>query len=249
MIACTVVTAFALTASAGAQPAPADIAGDVRGGELYQRWCAVCHANDGTGTDAGPPLVEMSIALVDLSMRTGAMPLTDENQGVRERTFTDAEREAALAYMVEQFGLEGAVAEPGLGDPTRGQDLYTVHCAACHGATGEGGVAGGGTPVPLARGAAPIELAQATRAGPFTMPPFSAEQITDDELDDIVAFLDDAPTNSPLGVSDLNRPTAFAWALLLGALTLAACWWIAHRPVRVPDADLPGERRPEGSHQ
>lgn len=228
--------------SAGAeQPAAGPQADRERGGELYQRWCAVCHATDGAGTGAGPPIDDVPIALMDLTMRTGYMPLTDERHGVREREFTDAEREAALAYMVERFDLEGQVAEPGPGDVVRGQDLYTVHCAQCHGATGEGGVAGRDATVPATRGLDPILVAQAVRTGPFQMPPFSDEQIDDDDLAAIVTFLADQPANSPLGLGDLTRPAAFGWALLLGGVVLAACRWISTHPLHGPTRPDPIE--------
>lgn len=236
-LACA-ATAVALVVgggSAGAdQPAPGPQADAERGGELYQRWCAVCHATDGAGTGAGPPIDEVPIALMDLTMRTGYMPLTDERHGVREREFTDAEREAALAYMVERFDLDGQVEEPAAGDVVRGQDLYTLHCAQCHGATGEGGVSGRDATVPATRGVEPMLIAQAVRTGPFQMPPFSDEQIDDEALDAIVAFLADQPPQSPLGLADLTRPAAFGWALLLGGLVLAACRWISTHPLHGP---------------
>lgn len=216
-----------------------------RGGELYQRWCAVCHATDGTGTGAGPPINAVPIALVDLTMRTGDMPMTDPDRGVRDREFSAAEREAALAFMVEEFGLTGDVDVPGRGDAGRGQDVYTVHCAQCHGGTGEGGVAGAQATVPSTRGRDPILIAQAVRTGPFQMPPFTTDLLDDDELDDLVAYLKDPPSNSPLGLADLTRVAAFGWAMLLGAVILAACWWIAHLPVRAPDTDMTAEADPE----
>lgn len=218
-----------------------------RGAELYQRWCAVCHATDGTGTGAGPPIDAAPIALVDLTMRTGNMPMIDADRGVRERRFTAAEREATLAFMTERFGLTGGVEPPGQGDAGRGQDLYTVHCAQCHGGTGEGGVSGAQATVPGARGRDPILIAQAVRTGPFQMPPFDTDLIADEELDDLVAFLEDRPSNSPLGLADLTRVAAFGWAMILGAVVLAACWWVAHVPVRAPDTDMTADADPEES--
>ncbi|HVM00767.1 MAG TPA: c-type cytochrome [Egibacteraceae bacterium] len=250
LLGCAAAVALAVEANASATDGPSTAETEdatARGGELYQRWCAVCHATDGSGTADGPPVDELSIALVDLTMRTGSMPLADPNRGVRERRFTDDEREAALAYMVEAFGLSGEVEEPGPGDPGRGQDLYTVHCAQCHGANGEGGVSGRDATVPRTRGVDPIVIAQAVREGPFQMPPFNEKLLRDDELDDIVAFLEDQPSNSPLGLADLTRVAAFTWALLLGTIVLVVCWWIGHRPVRAPDADLAGEREGKGS--
>lgn len=238
---CVAVLAVLLAQpSAGAQSS-AEVEGTTaRGGELYQRWCAVCHATDGSGTGAGPPIEDVSIAYIDLTMRTGYMPLADPNRGVRERELTDEEREAVLSYVVSEFNLTGAVDPPGAGDPGRGQESYVLHCAQCHGAGGEGGVAGQHATVPRARGVDPILIAESVRVGPFQMPAFTREQISDEELGDIVAFLRDRPSTSPLGLGDLTRVAAFAWAVILTAVIVAACWWIS-RPVRAPDADLAGD--------
>lgn len=246
LLGCAAAAALQLAGRASAQTA--EPAGDTRAGaELYQRWCAVCHGTDGAGTAAGPPIDDVPIAFADLAMRTGYMPLTDRTRGVRERELTDEERQAVLAYMVERFDLDGAVPAPGPGDRGRGQDLYTTHCAQCHGAAGEGGVSGQQATVPATRGREPLLIAEAVRVGPFQMPPFGREQISDAELDDIVAFLQDQPSNSPLGLADLTRVDAFAWGLLLAATMLAVSWWIGKRPVRAPDADLAGDE--EGATQ
>jgi ubiquinol-cytochrome c reductase cytochrome c subunit len=207
-----------------------------RGGELYQRWCAVCHGTDGGGTYAGPPLLGTSLAYNDLTMRTGRMPLADPNQGVRSREFTDTEREDTLAYLAEALGLDGTIEEPGPGDPAAGQDIYVNHCAQCHGATGAGGIAGDGTLVPATRGLDPLTIAQATRIGPFQMPAFDETAITEDQLDDLVAYTA-PPATGLLGFAEMeSRVVAVLFALGLGALLVWFCVWVG-RPVPAPDVE------------
>lgn len=207
-----------------------------RGGELYQRWCAVCHGTDGGGTYAGPPLRGTSLAYNDLTMRTGRMPLANPNQGVRGRKFTDAEREDTLAYLNEALDIGGVVHQPGTGDPAAGQALYVNHCAQCHGATGAGGIAGDGTRVPATRALEPLTIAQATRVGPFQMPVFDETVISDRELDDLVAFVS-PPTTGVLAFGELgSRVVAVLFALGLGGVLVWFCVWVG-RPVRAPDVE------------
>jgi ubiquinol-cytochrome c reductase cytochrome c subunit len=202
-----------------------------RGGELYQRWCATCHANDGSGTGAGPPIDTISIAELDLSMRTGRMPLADPEKAVREREFTDAEREATVAYLTDFLDLDGEVEDPGVGDVANGRKVYTLHCAQCHGASGHGGIAGDGTYVPALTGLPPIEIAQGTRVGPFQMPAFDENLVTDEELADLSAFLDKDVHGplSPLGLGELERYEAAGFAVLLTAAMVALCVWSGRR--------------------
>lgn len=206
---------------------PAGAAETRQGGELYQRWCATCHANDGGGTTAGPAIDDFSVAAVDLSMRTGRMPLTDPQRGVRGRTLTDGEREAVVAYLTDLVGLQGELPEPRAGDVAAGRDVYAVHCAHCHGATGTGGVGGAAVAIPPVQGLDPVTIASATRVGPFEMPRFDAELVSDEEIGDIVAFLDEATheRTSPLGLGELSKFEAAVFAAVLGVGLLGVSAW------------------------
>lgn len=190
------------------------------GAQLYQRFCAVCHANDGSGVPGvAPPIDGFRYAAIDLTMRTGRMPLTDEARGVRGRLLDDAERSAVMAYLTDLLDLHEQVLDPPPGDPARGREVYAVNCAQCHGAGGGGGLAGDGVKVPPVVGLDPVTVASATREGPFQMPRFGPDVIPDDEVGDIAAFLDTdvhEPT-SPLGVAELSKIEVIAYATLLAA--------------------------------
>ena len=69
-----------------------------------------------------------------------------------------------------------------LGDQYRGQVVYSQSCAACHGATGEGGIGPAlqGNPISLAAAKAQIEN------GGGTMP---AQLVDGQKLDDVLAYL------------------------------------------------------------
>jgi ubiquinol-cytochrome c reductase cytochrome c subunit len=207
---------------------PAEAADVRQGGELYQRWCATCHAPDASGIPGIAPAIDLfSYPRIDLSMRTGRMPLADPRRGIHERTFTDEEREATMAYLDDLLDLEGELPDPPPGDPRHGRDVYAVHCAQCHGASGKGGIAGEGIEIPPLVGLDPVTIAAGTRVGPFAMPPFGEELISDEDLGDIAAFLDEEvhePT-SPFGIAEVSRFEAVGFAALLAAVILAVCAW------------------------
>jgi ubiquinol-cytochrome c reductase cytochrome c subunit len=214
---------------AAAQPPPAeDLA---RGGVLYQQLCAVCHATDGTGTRDAPPIADLPLAYSDLLMRTGRMPLVDPERGVRIDRLTDDDRELVVAYLAEVLEVPGDIPDVPPGDASRGQDVYVTHCVQCHGAVGEGGVVGARSHAPPVRDIDPVALVEATRIGPFDMPPFAEETIGDDELGDLVAYLTTDVSRTSVGLVELDRPKAAALGAVLLLAAVGASVW-ATRPIR-----------------
>ncbi|MBI4332475.1 MAG: cytochrome c [Chloroflexi bacterium] len=70
------------------------------------------------------------------------------------------------------------------GDIQRGRTVYaSLGCAACHGAEGQGGIG------PALKGKDAASVKSAIRSGKGTMPAFSPAQLTDADLDNIIAFL------------------------------------------------------------
>ena len=225
----------ALASAVAAPAAPGRAADQVvaeRGGDLYQRWCAVCHATDGTGTAAGPPLADVDVAYLDLTIRTGRMPLADPTRGVAEQRLTDVQREAIVAYLTDVLDLDGRVPEVAPGSPAAGRTVYALRCAACHGPGGGGGLAGDGTEVPAVVGLDAVAIAEATRQGPFEMPRFGPDVVSDEEMSDVAAFLDEdvhVPA-TPLGYTSLGRPVAGMFAAALALVAIGLCVWAIRRP-------------------
>lgn len=230
--------AAAATVGADTERAAAQVAPE-EGGELYQRWCATCHATDGSGTSQAPSLEDVDVAYLDLTMRTGRMPLADPLRGVRERRFTDTERVQTVAYLADLLDLDGEIPVVVAGDAAVGREVYEIHCAACHGPGGEGGLAGDGTPVPGIVHLDPVAVAEATRVGPFEMPAFSEELVADDEVAHLAAFLDPQarPPPTPLGLVVANRALASAFALALALTIIGLCVWVSRLPDRAPEED------------
>lgn len=220
-----------------------------RGEELYAMHCGGCHSVDGRGgqTIAGleaPPLVpeaneRMTVAYGRLVMDTGRMPPAGDpgDNRIRAVTLTEDQRADILGFMTERFGLEGDVPEPEHGEVAAGLEVYAANCAQCHGASGAGGVAGAGAWTPRVNDVSAQTLADAVRTGPFQMPGFAAEQLSDDELGDIAAFLADVEEEGGtlLFPGELNPVFASGFGAGLAAVIVVLLLVIAGKPTHFPD--------------
>lgn len=206
----------------------------IRGGELFQAQCAACHGTQleggqGEGDLDGPALTDVDIAYVDLTMRTGRMPIVAPEVGVRTEQLDDDQREAIDAYLLATFGLPGQIPTVGEGEAARGQELYVRNCAACHGAGGGGGIAGADNEVPSLTGVGGVALVEATRVGPFSMPAFDESVLEEQQLDDIVAYLQVAEETprTALGVKELGQVGEALFAIGLALLAAVVVWVVA----------------------
>ncbi|MEA2447241.1 MAG: ubiquinol-cytochrome c reductase cytochrome c subunit, partial [Actinomycetota bacterium] len=164
-----------------AAPAAVSQEPEPSGQDLFEESCASCHGIDGRGTEYGPSLQTSGAAAADFELRTGRMPLHDPDaQTVRKPpAFSDDEIDLIVAYLASL--ADGPLDSAGEPIPTvdlsgvvlsDGQELYTENCAACHGATANGGAAGAGALAPSLHLALPLDVAEATIIGPGEMPRF-----------------------------------------------------------------------------
>jgi ubiquinol-cytochrome c reductase cytochrome c subunit len=222
--------------AAGAQEAP-DPAAVARGEQIFTAQCAECHGIEGRATEQAPALREVSRAYADLVLRTQRMPPGDpEGQTKGNIVYSDEERAAVVAFMTERFGIEGSIPDPPEGDPARGREVFATNCAACHGSTGAGGVAGAGAFTPNLIGLDEVTLASAIRVGPFQMPRFSEDQISDEELGDIAAFMHEVAEEpgTLLGFGELNPVFASGFVFAMSVIVLLSCMWISGRVALFP---------------
>jgi ubiquinol-cytochrome c reductase cytochrome c subunit len=99
------------------------------------------------------------------------------------------ERDALVAYVASLGkGPPIPTPDPASGDVAEGRELFTEHCAGCHQVVAEGGIMPGAKAPPLNR-ATPVQIAEAVRIGPYVMPTFTDKDITDDELNSIIAYV------------------------------------------------------------
>ncbi|MGY1840565.1 MULTISPECIES: c-type cytochrome [unclassified Modestobacter] len=245
VVACVGLTL--VTAPVEAAPAPAPPTEEVAaGGTIYQRYCGICHNNDGsgipgTGVEAGPDLRGLPVAYVDLVIRTGRMPILHRPVGAVEDELTDAEREAVVDWMAGEFDLQGGIPVVGAGDPGRGQPLWLTNCAPCHSAAGNGGISADGTIAPEVTDVDATGIVEAVRVGPFEMPRFGDEVLSDQDAADIAAYVQDLSTadTTPLGLSDVGRVYGGVFTGLL-ALAMVGTLFVVARRGRRPAV------RPEG---
>ena len=220
---------------------------------IYANQCATCHGAAGTGgtipgTDNTAPALagnpEVTVPYLDLTVRVGRMPPPENDpydNRARNPVISDEERVALVAYLAEQFDLEGEIPSPPPGDAARGRAVFAANCAQCHGSTGAGGVAGAGAWTPAVTDYDPVTIAEAIRVGPFEMPKFGEDQISDQEVGDVAAFVAfvDEEHETPLGLLELNPVYASGFAFLFAVVILFSALWIAGRPTHFPDADAP----------
>ncbi len=168
--------------------APAAVAAD--GAGLFAANCSRCHGPNGRGTaHDGPPLRGVGAQAADFYLRTGYMPLRGPNdQPSRTRVlFGESELRALVGY-VASLGAGPGIPHPETGSVAAGQKLFAEHCAGCHQAVAEGGYVTGAR-VPALDRASPTQVAEAVRIGPYLMPRFSTKAISDQQLNDLIAYV------------------------------------------------------------
>jgi ubiquinol-cytochrome c reductase cytochrome c subunit len=230
-----VVLALALAGGATAGPPPQGVVSSSTGAGLYAANCARCHGPGGAGTKDGPSLRKSGALGADFYLRTGYMPLRNAHtQPARTRVLFSERELAGLVAYVASLGKGPAVQtpHPAQGSVSSGQQLFTQHCAGCHQVAAEGGYVTGARVPPLG-GATDRQIAEAVRVGPYVMPAFSKQAISDAQLDSIVRYVDyakhpDDPGGWALGHVGPIPEGMVAW-LLAGVALVATCVVIGKR--------------------
>ena len=151
----------------------------------------------------------------------------------RHPLFTPSQIDALVAY-VASLGKGEPVPKP---HPERGSipvglRLFTEHCAGCHQVVGEGGYVTGARVPPLKQASA-TQIAEAVRVGPYLMPRFPKTQISDRQLDSIVAYVEWAKHPDDRGGWGIGHigpvPEGLVAWLLAGTALVAVCVVIGKR--------------------
>lgn len=210
------------------------------GRELFVESCASCHASDGSGTEYGPDITDAGEAAADFQLRTGRMPLADpSDQAIRKKpAFDEQEIEALVSYVGSLGvgpGIPTVVVEAG--ELREGQQLFVDNCAACHGATANGGAAGVGALAPSLFEASPLEIAEAIVTGPGEMPVFGFDESERNSIVRFIGYLqeEDAPGGADIGGIGPVPEGFVGWTV--GMLTLGLVCWLVGSRVKRPEGD------------
>jgi ubiquinol-cytochrome c reductase cytochrome c subunit len=211
------------------------------GEELFAANCVMCHGIGGRGKTKGnmsllaPPLIGVGEQSADFYLRTGYMPLGDAlDQPIRSRVrFSEPELRGLIAY-VGSLGSGPPVPHPDTRGSSleEGRELFTEHCSGCHQVVAEGGIMPGAKAPPLNR-ATPVQIAEAVRIGPYTMPNFTEKAIDEEQLNAIIAYVQYAQDPQDEGGWGINHlgpfPEGMVTWLIAIVVLIATCVVIGKR--------------------
>lgn len=207
------------------------------GGKLFAANCASCHGLQGAGTEAGPSVIGVGALAVDFQVGTGRMPMaaSGPQAEVKPVQFTQEQIDAMGAWVASL--APGPAVPPerylaGDGDAAIGAELFRINCAMCHNVAGAGGALTEGKYAPGLAGVDPVHVYGAMATGPQNMPVFSDLNLTPEEKNDIITYLQYIEENPSVGGFDLGSlgPVSeglFIWIFGLGGLVAVTIWLTA----------------------
>jgi ubiquinol-cytochrome c reductase cytochrome c subunit len=188
------------------------------GKDLFETSCTTCHGIDGAGTSEAPGLADVGAAAVDFYLSTGRMPLANPTaQPARHPPAYSPDQIAAIVSYVRTLGPGGPdipAVDAAAGDLPLGGQLFLQNCAAWHGAAGVGDSIGGGQIAPPLDEATDVQIAEAIRIGPGSMPRFGERTLTSNDVDALARYLVWIRTNGSDGGAQLGRVGAVAEGLI-----------------------------------
>ncbi len=210
--------------------APDDAA---QGQRLYNQSCISCHGRNLQGVPSrGPSLVGVGAAAVDFQVSTGRMPAPYQAAQIPRKppVFDEAQARQLAAY-VQSIGGGPEIPTGSLsdGDLARGGRLFRLNCASCHNFVGEGGALSSGKYAPPLRKATRTQVYEAMLTGPQSMPVFGDNQLTPQEKQDIIAYVESLKHERDPGGLAIGRigpvPEGLVvWLLGIGLVLIATLW-------------------------
>ena len=199
---------------------------------LFEEECSSCHGFDARGVaDRGPSLRGAGEAAADFYLRTGRMPLSapGEQPGRAEPAYDSDQIDALVSYIGSFGGPAIPEVDTSKGSVSDGQALFTSSCSGCHAITGEGGVVVGAE-APSLKDATPTQVAEAIRVGPFVMPAFGRDQLSDADVNSIARYvsevIDDPDDSGGWGIGHIGPVPEGMIAWLLAAVALVLVAWL-----------------------
>lgn len=221
------------TPGRGASPASAAPDDATFGEKLYNQSCISCHGRNLQGvSQRGPSLIGVGGAAVDFQVGTGRMPAPYQAAQIprRKPMFSETESRQLAAYVQSVGGGPDIPAgQLGDGNLAQGGRLFRLNCASCHNFVGQGGALSSGKYAPPLNKASPKVVYEAMLSGPQSMPVFGDNQITPQEKNDIIRYLESLKHERDPGGFSLGRvgpvPEGIViWLFGIGAVLLATLW-------------------------
>jgi ubiquinol-cytochrome c reductase cytochrome c subunit len=224
-----------LAPSSGAADTAASSADVEKGRQLFENSCITCHGANLQGVkDRGPSLIGTGSAATYFQVSTGRMPAVSQGANNLRKTakFTEEQTRQLAAY-VDSVGGGAKIPDGNIrgGDSSiaQGGELFRVNCASCHGASARGGALSAGKVAPGLSEATDLQIYTAMLSGPENMPVFSDNQITPEQKQAIVAYVQNLNRSKDPGGAGLARigPVSeglLVWTAGLGALMMAILW-------------------------
>ena len=215
------------------------------GKKLFLSACSSCHGLNAQGSQgSGPSLIGVGAAAVDFQVGTGRMPAQQIGpQAVSKPSPYTQDQIDALAAYIAALGTGPGVPDASKytpapdadtnGSVARGGVLFRTNCSQCHNFAGAGGALTDGKFAPSLRTTDPKYIYEAMLTGPQNMPMFGDKVMSEQDKQDIIAYLVHTRTEPNSGGLNLGAlgPVSeglFVWVFALGLLIVFACWIGAH---------------------
>ncbi len=206
------------------------------GRTLFLSGCSSCHGLSAQGGNQAPSLIGVGAAAVDFQVSTGRMPLA-KPQAQAERhspKYNQTQIDQLAAYIASLApGPErpdpSTVESSGRVTLADGGALFRTNCASCHQAIAQGGALSYGKHAPNLGAATSVQIAEAIRTGPESMPVFSSGELNDEQVAAIVKYVKYVtdpkdPGGNPIGHYGPVPEGLVAIVIGLGGLVLATLW-------------------------
>jgi ubiquinol-cytochrome c reductase cytochrome c subunit len=206
------------------------------GKALFLQGCSSCHGVAAQGGVDAPSLIGVGAAAVDFQVSTGRMPLQQQGAQAQQKPSRYTPDEIAeLAAYVASLGPGPAIPAADQYTPSSktdmglGGNLFRTNCSSCHNFVGAGGALANGKYAPSLMNATEKQMYEAMVTGPGTMPVFSDKQLTVQDKQDIIAFLQQMKVEPDPGGANLGRSGAVAeglvaWLAGIGGIAGVAMW-------------------------
>jgi ubiquinol-cytochrome c reductase cytochrome c subunit len=241
--ALALVGAFYALFAPGISPAAAQD-GDLspaaqEGMRLFNTSCVTCHGNNAQGVpDRGPSLIGVGAAAVEFQVSTGRMPLARQDaQAERKTPAFNAAQTAQLAQFIQELGggpqmpAGTTLRATGPDAIAEGGELFRVNCSSCHAFGAGGGALSSGKSAPGMERSTDRQIYAAMLTGPENMPVFGDNQLTPEQKQAIIAYLQNMKEDQDPGGWAMGRlgpvPEGLAIFLFGMVILVVATVWIA----------------------